>query len=283
MGKYLIKRLLHGLVSIVIVVIIVMVLIYSLMSRDKIFASDAAFIKVSSNEKEVYRYSKWEEYGYLDYVTYADYLLELTANGELDEDTRSRAVAIGRTAEKDSALTQEYVEEFTQYYESQGYTVVRLDAKLNGTRLTKGGQQQLFAYRDKPLVNRVIQYFTNLVKFDNIHYVEEDIGERGLTFTLHDPLYGGEKFAPAIIGNGTEHKYLFYVDGIFPYIHQNFATIQLGTSYTVNRGIDVFATMGNSQGVYVQSTTTFPTGLVEESADNLHTATYLAGSREANM
>ena len=283
MGKYLFKRILHGIVSIVAVVIIVMVLIYSLMNRDKIFSSDGAIIKLGSNEKEAYRYSKWEEYGYLDYVPYAEYLLELVANGELDEETRSHAVAIGRTPDKDSEVAQEYVEKFTQLYESQGYTVVRLPAKLQGNRLVKGGMQQLFAYRDRPLASRVIKYFTSLVTFDNIHYVKEDIGERGLTFTLHDPLYGGEKFAPAIIGNGTFHKYLFYVDGTFPYLHQNFATINLGTSYTVNRGVDVFTTMGASQGPYVLSTITFPTGLTEESADDLHTATYLPGSQSSNI
>ena len=44
MGKYLFKRILHGIVSIVAVVIIVMVLIYSLMNRDKFFSSDGAII-----------------------------------------------------------------------------------------------------------------------------------------------------------------------------------------------------------------------------------------------
>lgn len=282
MGKYLVKRILRGLLSVIAVVIIVMVLIYTLMGRDRVFAGDAAYVKLGSNEKEAYRYSKWEEYGYLDYVTYAEYLLDLVADGELDEDTRAKAVGIGRTADKDSELTQEYVQKFTQFYEEQGYTVVRLEAKLQGNRLIKGGQQQLFAYRDRPLFNRVVEYFTGLVTFDNIHYVEEDIQDRGLSFTWFDPLYGGDKFAPAIIGNGTFHKYLLYVDGTFPYIHQNFATINLGTSYTVNRGVDVFTTMGASQGPYVLSTVTFPTGLVEQSADDLHTATYLPGSQAAN-
>ena len=282
LGKYLVKRILHGIVSIVMVVILVMVLVYTLMERDKIFAGDSAYIKLGGNEKEAYRYSRWEEYGYLDYVPYADYLLELRVNGDIDEDTRAAAVGIGRTPEKDSELTAQYVAQFTRHYEEQGYTVVRLNAKLQGSRLAKGGQQQLFAYRDHPLIRRVIRYFTGLVTFDNIHRVEGDVGERGLTFTLHDPVYGGDTFAPAIIGNGTFHKYLLYFDGEFPYLHQNFATINLGTSYTVNRGVDVFDTMSQSQGPYALSTMTFPTGLTEDSADDLHTATYLAGSREAN-
>ena len=39
--------------------------------------------------------------------------------------------------------------------------------------------------------------------------------------------------------------------------------------------------MTRSQGAYVPTTITYPTGLVEESADDLHTATYVPGSLEA--
>lgn len=113
--------------------------------------------------------------------------------------------------------------------------------------------------------------------------MQEDIGERGLTFTWFDPVYGGEKLSPAIIGNGTTHKYLLYVDDQFPYLHQNFATIQLGTSYTVNKGVDVFTTMTSSQGSYVLSTMTFPSGYVEESADDLHTAIYRPNSKDTDF
>lgn len=129
----------------------------------------------------------------------------------------------------------------------------------------------------------MLNFFAGIFEFDNINYVEEDIGERGLTFTLYDPAYGGEKFSPAILGNGTYHKYLLYFDDRFPYIHQNFLTIHLGTSYSVNKGVDAFETMVQSQGNYVRSTTYYPTGVVEESADDLHSATYLAGSRDLNL
>ncbi len=112
---------------------------------------------------------------------------------------------------------------------------------------------------------------------------DQDIGERGLTFTLYDPVYGGEKFSPAIIGNGTRHKYLVYCDSTFPFIHQNMLTIRLGTSYSVNTGVDVFTTMTKTQGSYVASTVTYPTGLVEESADDLHSAMYLADSMHSSL
>ena len=57
MSKYLLKRILHGIVSVVIVVAIVMLLVYSLMNRELIFAKDVAFTKKSKNDREIYKYS----------------------------------------------------------------------------------------------------------------------------------------------------------------------------------------------------------------------------------
>lgn len=290
MGKYIVKRLLHGAVSVICVVVIVMVLVYSLLNRDVIFAGDSNYSKMMNNNRITYEQQKFESYGYLDYVPYADFINELARSGQIDEETRSAAVQIGRTADKDSEITTEYIQKFTEVYKAQGYEIVRLDAVVrNSGRVADGGAATLYATRDKPLINRVITYFTEMFQVDNIHYVPEyeDIGERGLTFTWYDPVYnptGTEKvFSPAIIGNGTLHKYLLYFDDQFPFIHQNFLTVQLGLSYTVNNGVDVSTTMGQTQGSYVLKTVTFPTGLTEQSADNLHTATYASGSMATNL
>ena len=282
MTKYLINRILRSIVSVFLVVALVMVLIYSLMDRNLIFAQDPLYTKQSNNQKEAYKYRKWEEYGYLDYVPYADWLNERVKNGTLTKEERDAVIKFGGKPSEDKPEVAEMVAEFTKYYESQGYTVVRLNAMKSGKKYKPGGNEQLFAYKDKPLINRVATYFGGLLTVDNIHKVQEDIGERKLTFTLKDPVYGGEKFAPAIIGNGTLHKYLLYTDNIFPFVHQNLLTLNLGKSYVEYAGIDVFTVMTRTQGSYVKSTVTYPTGHVEESADDLHTATYVAGSREAS-
>ena len=283
MTKYLFKRLLHGLVSVVIVVGCVMTMIYSLMDRNLIFAQDATYSHQSNNQKKVYKYQKWETYGYLDYVTYADYLNALKAKGEIDEDTRSKAVAFGRTKDQDSELVSEYVKKFTAYYKAKGYTVRRYDAIMMGKKkYANGGQQQLFAYRDIPLATRLGKYFSGLIDIDSIHDAAKVEGKRGITFTLHDPVYGGKKFSPAIMGNGTTHKYLMYFDSKFPYFHQNIITINLGKSYSVNEGVDVALTMTRAQGSYVKSEITYPSGLVEYSADDLHSATYMSESQDAS-
>jgi len=282
MGKYIVKRLLHGAVSIIIVVAIVMVMVYSWLNRDLVFSSDSAYTRQSGNARVTYSYDKWEKYGYLDYVTYQDWLNQLARDGEIDEETRTEAAALGRKAEGDSELTAEYTARFREYYESQGYTVTRLDAMMNGRKVANGGQQAMFAAKDKPLIDRIWNYFTGLIEIDNIHRAAEVEGERGLTFTWYDPVYGGKKLSPAIIGNGTMHKYLLYMDNQFPYLHQNLATIRLGLSYSVNTDVDVFDTMTKSQGSYVKSTITYPTQMTEESADDLHTAVYVQGSLAAN-
>ena len=76
MTKYLFSRLGRGIISIVLVVMIVMLLIYSLMDKTQIFATDPVYSKQKSNNKVVYQYQQWEKYGYLDYVPYTDWLQE---------------------------------------------------------------------------------------------------------------------------------------------------------------------------------------------------------------
>lgn len=281
MTKYLLSRLARGLLSVVIVVAVVMLLIYSCLDRNQIFANDSAYSKMKSNAKETYKMQQWEKFGYLDYVPYADYLMNLQKSGEISTDDYNAAVKFGDTAAADSKIAAEYVKKFTEYYESQGYEVERLPAELQGRKYKEGGKPCLYAYKDIPLTNRLFSYVTGIFSVDNIHYVKEDIGERGLTFTLYDPAYGGEKFSPAIMGNGTKHKYLLYFDSQFPFIHQNLLTINLGSSYNIKKDVDVFNIMNDTQGSFELSMVTYPSGLREETADNLHSATYVAGSFEA--
>ena len=283
MAKYLTKRIIHSIISIIIVVMIVMILIYSLMDRQLIFKADPTYTNLGNNAKIVYQHRRWEEFGYIDYVPYTEWLAEEARAGRITEEEREKANGFARTAEKDSEFVAEYVKKYTDYFKSKGYTVRRLDAIMSNPRkVANGGAQQLFAFKDKPLIERLVSYFTGFITVDNIHYASGDVGERGIKFTLHDPVYGGKKFSPAIIGNGTLHKYLFYVDGMFPYIHQNLVTINLGKSYSVNQGVDVFETMNASQGSYIMREITYPSGHTEVSADDLHTAKYVEGSREAS-
>ena len=55
MTKYLLNRILRGLISIVIVVGIVMLMIYSFLDRNLIFQNDPTFTKQKNNAKEIYK------------------------------------------------------------------------------------------------------------------------------------------------------------------------------------------------------------------------------------
>ena len=280
MTRYLINRILRGICSMVIVVGIVMVMVYSALDRNLIFAADSMYTRVKSNAKEVYMMQQWERYGYVDYVPYSDYMRQLVRDDEITQEQYSAAITFGNKASQDSDEAAEFIRRFTEEYESKGYKVVRLDGKMKGKtkKYQDGGEPRLYAYRNIPVLMRLVNYFKNLITVDNIHYVEDEIEDRGITFTLRDPVYGGEKFSPAVMGTGTQYKYLFYFDNSFPFIHQNLVKINLGLSYSIRQGIDVFQTMTESQGSYAYSTVTYPTGMVSESADDLHSASYISGS-----
>lgn len=264
----------------VIVVGIVMVMVYSALDRNLIFAADSMYTRVKSNAKEVYMMQQWERYGYVDYVPYSDYMRQLVRDDEITQEQYGAAITFGNKASQDSDEAAEFIRRFTEEYESKGYKVVRLDGKMKGKtkKYQDGGEPRLYAYRNIPVLMRLVNYFKDLITVDNIHYVEDEIEDRGITFTLHDPVYGGEKFSPAVMGTGTQYKYLFYFDDSFPFIHQNLVKINLGLSYSIRQGIDVFQTMTESQGSYAYSTVTYPTGSVSESADDLHSASYVSGS-----
>ena len=231
MTKYLIGRILRGLLSVIFVVAIVMILVYSSLDRNLIFATDPTFSKKQGNDKEIYMRQQWEEYGYLDYVTYADFLLEEKNAGNISEADYKKAVTLGATVNgsRDSEITKEFTEKFRQKYEAMGYKVDRLPGQLKAGTTNKykpGFKPQMYATKDLPVIGRLWNYFTGLITIDNIHYASgiED-SERGISFTFFDPVHGGEKFSPAIIGNGTRYKYLLYFNDTFPYIHQNLISI----------------------------------------------------------
>ena len=281
MTKYLISRILRSLVSVILVVAVIMILIYSSLDKQSIFAADPSFVKQKNNQKQTYMMQQWERFGYLDYVPYADYLTEIKQAGGLTDEEYKTAAKLGKTAEADSELTAKYAAEFEAKYRAEGYEVVRLDGMTVGKtkKYQDGGDPRLFAYKDIPVTSRLWDYLTSIFRVDNIHYAEGVADEdRGLSFTLYDPMYGGDTFSPAIMGNGTQHKYLLYFDDQFPFIHQNLLTINLGTSYSVNKGIDVFATMTDSQGELRYTTMTYPTGVTEKTADDLHSAVYAPDS-----
>ena len=89
-----------------------------------------------------------------------------------------------------------------------------------------------------------------------------------------------------MVGSGTTHKYLLYFDGRFPFIHQNWLHLNLGTSYTTYRGMEITTVMTSSTGDLKTERTQYPakigTDEYVETAIDFHSLTYNTGTVSAS-
>lgn len=229
--------------------IVVFIMVYTLVPRDNIFFEDSTYRKLGGkpDEKTEYVYNTWEKLGYLDYVRINDYCEELYGAGD-----ERMAAAI----EPDSQETAD----FTAKYISEGYTVEFF--KVSG---------RAYAYKDVPLADRFVDWITHLIVIDTVNSVQDENNpdlERKVSFG-RTPTGG-----LAIIGSGTYHKYLLYTDSRFPWLHQNFIKLNMGTSYPTYQGMEALEVMTATQGTEVKRPVVFETGLEAESAIDFGTLTY---------
>ena len=246
---YILKRLLRSVISVVIIMVVVFTLIYSLVPRDNIFFEDATYRKLGGkpDEKTDYVYNTWMKLGYLDFVRINDYCLERYEAGSSE---------MQQAIQPDSPETAE----FTAYYESLGYTVEYYTAS-----------GRAYAYKDRPILQRVWDWFRNLIRIDTIYSVQDPDNP-----DLERKVYFGRTPTGglALIGSGSYHKYLVYTDSHFPFIHQNFITLNMGESYPTFQGLDALSVMFSQQGTEVKREVTFETGETASSAINFGTLTY---------
>ncbi len=246
---YILKRLIRSILSILIIMVIVFVMVYTLVPRENIFFEDNTYRKLGGkpDEKTEYVYNTWEKLGYVDYVKINDYCLELYEAG-----SDQMKVAI----EPDSQETKQFIE----LYESRGYTI---------ENFTISGRA--YAYKDQPLTTKLWKWFSNLVKIDTIHSVQDENNP-----DLERKLYFGRTPTGglALIGSGSVHKYLLYTDSHFPWIHQNIITLNVGTCYPTFQGMEALEVMFSSQGTEVKRPVTFDTGVESDSAINFGSLKY---------
>jgi len=248
---YILKRLLRSMISVLVIMLIVFVLVYTMVPRDNIFFEDATYRKLGGkpDDKADYVYTTWEKLGYLDYVKINDYCLTLYEAGS-DEMKGALDPASKETAD------------FIALYESRDYSI--------GTYPVSG---RAYAYKDTPILQRLAKWFGGLVRIDTIYSVQDpgnpDL-ERYVRFG-RTPTGG-----LALIGSGTLHKYLLYTDSHFPFIHQNFITLNMGESYPTYQGLEALSVMFSSQGTEVKREVAFETGETSQSAIDFGSLTYKA-------
>lgn len=251
MKEYVIKRIIRSLFSIFCVVTIAMVLVYSAIDRNNVFKEDQAVLKLKGQPDTYlnYRYTVWENLGYLDYMTQRDMCtLEYDANS-------SEFASCAEVGSAEAAALGEY-------WTSKGYTV---DVTPESGAL--------WATRDYSIVERVVNFYGNMFSFDNPYSVVDEGNP-----DLERKIYFGTDLSgvPALKCSGCEHKYLIYFDGSFPFIHQNIININLGVSYPAYKNQPVIDVMTSKQGTAVKNEITFETGYVTESSILDHTCTYKA-------
>lgn len=278
MKKYILMRILRSILSLVAVVFIIMLLIFQLMDRNNIFmGSDlsAALVKQSGvNNKTLFKYRTWQEYGYLNYVSYNDYIVELAAS---EGKSVSDYDALPNNQSNDASTPD--VMEFINSFSSQGYTIVR----MNDTTETLARDPLLLAYKNTNVFARLWNFFTNIFVIDHINTIQpsekyiEDNGdiERYIRFEI-DP--NGRL---AVVGSGTKNRYLLYFDSQFPFIHQNFITLNLGKRYA--NGEDFFSYFTKTQGDPKTVSQVLANGETVESAQNYYELTFNENSFESDV
>jgi len=276
MKKYLFKRILFSIFSLLVVVMLVMLLIYTAIERSVIFQQDDVWNKRSNNDQKMYEYAQYQKYGYLTYVDYgsflkAKYMAELGEGYDKDPQFATDRKAL-QTKEWNE---NESVREFIQKYEEEGYEIKYLEpVKFKSGKVKNGGSAYLVAVHEEPVVKRLWNYVKGFITVETV----ADVTDYSLTDRyircVKDPYSG----LFAVEGSGTTHKYLLYFDGRFPFIHQNFIHLNLGTSYTTYRGQEITTVINTPTGLPDPIRQQFPgklgTDEYEVTAADFHTLTY---------
>lgn len=238
---YILSRLIRSVISVVIIMAIVFLMVYTMIPREQIFNQDDFYKKLASkpNEKTDYKYRTWKRLGYLDFVTIDEY-----CENELGYTPGSDQMVAALVP------TSEVSKEFSRIFEEKGYTIEQFN------------DGRLFVHKDLPILKHLGQWFSSILVIDTVNSVQDPNNP-----DLERKIYFGKTptGAPAIMGSGTEHKYLLYTDSRFPWIHQNFIKFQFGKSYPTFQGLEVVDVLFQSQGEEKKREVTFETGKTAES------------------
>lgn len=285
MGKYLAKRILFSIFSLLVVILVVMMLVYSLIDRDVIFQADDLWNKKSGNDRTYYEYTQWQKFGYLTVNDYSAFLKNkyeaILGEGYADSEEFKADSASIRNA--NTYLENESVKEFIAEYEAKGYQIQYLERQFFKNGKIKGGYEKayLFAVKENNPLLRLWLYIKNFVSVETKNDVQDEaLTDRYIRFEK-DPYSG----AFAVVGSGTTHKYLLYFDSRFPFIHQNWIHINLGTSFTKYRGSEITTVINTPLGELDVRKQQYPnmigTDEYVETATDFHSLTYNAATTEA--
>lgn len=246
MKRYILSRLWKSIVSIFVVVAIVIVMVYTLIPRDNVFQKDSAITKLTGNTREIYKHNVLENLGYLTFHTQAE--MCKVKSDKFDECMKTDSEEFKKV--KDS-------------YGKEGY-------KVNEFTANDSYKGQFYAVKDFTRTELIFRYFKNMFKFDNSNKVQDPNNkdmERGYSF-------GGSNGNWGLQCAGCEYKYQVYVNGKFPFIHQNFLKLNFGKSFPTYSGVDTLDVITRGQGKPMPVKQTMPNGKETNSAIIQETCKY---------
>ncbi len=278
MKRYLLQRILFSIFSLMVVTGVVMFMTYNLMDRTQIFLNDTEYNKRSYNEKTMYIHNRYQEYGYETYENYSDYVKSICLEkyGEDYAKEQEYKDAISCLYNTEGYGDNQFVKDFTATYRGNGYTVDYLAPRYSGKKILS--YPYLIAYKDINLFQRFGNYLANFFSFETIWDVKDPNLKAEDRYIRWE--WDARSNMPALVGNGTTHKYLIYFDDKFPFVHQNIFRINLGKSNSMFRGIDTMDVLNMETGETEYSMQEWPSelgsGILHEDASNFHTVTYSA-------
>lgn len=252
MKKYIFMRILRSLVSIFLVTTLTYTIIYTLTPRNLIFKNDPNYNKIAKTKdsKLNYEYTVYDRMGYVEYLD-------------------SKALK-EKASKEDSSVTVDPTEANEKIYKKY------IASLGNGWKLNRFPESKgFYAVREVPVFERVIGFYGNLIQIDHPNVIKDASNpklERYIRIE-NDPAIGW-----SVVGSGTKHKYLLYFNGQFPFIHQNFVSLNLGESYPTYSNTPVLQVITQGQGPTKKSVVNFPTGK-KESSINIYSRTYKSPSK----
>ncbi|MCQ2771423.1 MAG: hypothetical protein MJ236_06480, partial [Clostridia bacterium] len=191
MGKYLLKRILYSIFSVICVMIIMMVLLYNLKDRNAVISGDSQITKLAGNDRDYYKATLLEKYDYIELQEYGSFLkdnysktvlpgeLSLAATIPLNPDP-----AYASANESDEVkLAREYIAKFKTYCDQNGFEIVYKKAEVDRNGNVKSGYEPMvWATKDSSPFVRLWHFFQNLFKVQTTHDVENICKENNLTY-----------------------------------------------------------------------------------------------------
>ncbi len=279
MKRYMARRILFSVFSLLVVISVVMLLVYTLINRNVIFQMDDVWNKKTLNDRIVYEYVQYQKYGYLNYADYSNFLKTKYSSLLGDGYTKDAGYKTDKDAIQDenTYLDNASVKEFISTYEAKGYTINYIQpARSASGKVRNGGNGYLLAVMERSVFLRLFDYITHLFTVETTNDVQDPALTERYIRVEKDPYSG----LFAVVGSGTTHKYLLYFSSRFPFIHQNFIHLNLGTSFTKYRGQEMTEVINRPTGEQVQIETQYPLQIGTDekvmTALDFHSLTYNA-------